>query len=585
MKRRNFKIAICGLLALAALLSIFASGAVFAKSANHSTKASGGVTVTSTKANAPAAVEHTVNVHSLPVVTNKPAVNHKQSLFFSGSKYAAAKKTATSNKNAPGGKSATVDSASKSGIFGFNGMADSATICPYFGGCQPPDMDLATSPQFVLQGVNTSYAIYDTTGHLVVGPINDTNWYSVPALPGNCDPNGPFLSDPRAFYDPNTGLFWTATLQVEAAAFGVGSNCPNTSIYWVANLNPSTGVMHVYAFDMTLGGTVQAGADYTQFGFSGSTISFSGNMFDFVTGNYDFAEVQFANKHRMEQGLPVTSVAFTNLGFFNSFGQVVPVDTVQPVETETTPANDPGVQYLINSFNIFGDPNGNACFFLACSGFIVWAFDPSNATLGGAFTASFGVGNNPGYVIPPNADEPGCVQCVETIDTRITATPVYSVGGGQPMISFSLDTGVSNGGAGFTSVVPGLLWGQIQVSHFSSTVVAANIVQSGYLYFSGDRAAFFGAMMQDKNGKLFMVFDTSSASLNPSIEIASRNASDPLGNIGNVKFVKKGPSATFDSRWGDYEAASYSGFSSNHVWVASEYSVSGDWNTFIARVS
>ncbi|MGH2495629.1 MAG: hypothetical protein ACRDIV_13100 [Ktedonobacteraceae bacterium] len=585
MKRRNLKLAICSLLALAALLSIF-SGAAFAKGANHAIKASGGVTVSSTKANAPAAVEHTVNVKTLPVETSKAAVNHRPAPLMTSSKFAAAKKAATTNKNAPVGKTATPDpGTTKSGISGFPGMADSATICPYFGGCQPPDMALATSPNFVLQGVNTSYAIYDTTGHLVVGPINDQVWYGVPnPTPAGCDPAGPFLSDPRAFYDPNTGLFWTATLQVEAAAFGVGVNCNQLSIYWIANLNVNTGVMHVYAFDMTLGGTVAAGADYTQFGFSASTIAVSGNMFDFATGGFDFTEVQIANKQAMQQGLPVTPAAFTDLGFFGVNG-FVPVDTVQPVMTETTPANDPGVQYFVNSFNIFGDPNGNDCFFTACSGFIAWAFDPANSTLGGAFTGSFGIGNSPGYVIPPNADEPGCLFCVETIDTRITATPVYSVGGGQPMISFSLDTGVSNGGSVFTNVVPGVLWGQIQVSHFSSTVVAANIVQSGYLFFSGDRAAFFGAMMQDKNGRLFMVFDTSSANLNPSIMIASRRASDPLGSIGNVKFIIKGPSATFNSRWGDFEAASYTGFASNHVWVASQYSVSGDWNTFIARVS
>lgn len=92
-------------------------------------------------------------------------------------------------------------------------------------------------------------------------------------------------------------------------------------------------------------------------------------------------------------------------------------------------------------------------------------------------------------------------------------------------------------------------------------------------------------MMQDKNGKLFMVFDTMSANLNPSIMIASRKATDPLGSLGNTRFVIQGPSATFDSRWGDFEAASYTGFSSNHIWVASQYSVAGDWNTFIERVS
>ena len=72
------------------------------------------------------------------------------------------------------------------------------------------------------------------------------------------------------------------------------------------------------------------------------------------------------------------------------------------------------------------------------------------------------------------------------------------------MISFSLDTAVNNGGAGAPSVVPGILWGQIQVTHFSSSPFP-NLYQSGYLFFSGDRAASFGAMMQDKNGTLFMV--------------------------------------------------------------------------------
>ncbi len=587
MKRRHLKITISGLLVLAALFSIFASGAVFAKNSNHATKASGSVTVSSTKANAPAAVEHTVNVKTLPVEKSAPAVAHRQSLFFSGPKYAAAKKAAATNKNAPVGKAAMVAPGNTaSSISGFPGMADSATICPYFGGCQPPDMALATSSKYVLQGVNTSYAVYDTTGHLLVGPINDQAWYGVPnPSPAGCDPAGPFLSDPRAFYDTNTGLFWTATLQVESAAFGVGSACNQLSIYWIANLNMKTGVMHVYAFDMTLGGTLNDGADYTQFGFSGSTIAFTGNMFNFTTGSYDFAEMQIANKQAMEKGLPVTPAAFYNLQACSLV--CVALDTIQPVETETSPANDPGVQYFVNSFNIFGDPFGDDCFFTACTGSVVWAFDPSNSTLGGAFTLAIGSGGGgPSYVVPANADEPGCFQCVETIDTRITGTPVYSVGGGEPLITFSLDTGVVNGGsAGFPSVVPGVLWGQIQVSHFSSIVVSANLAQSGYVYFTGDRAAFFGAEMQDHSGNVFMVFDTSSASLNPSIMLVSRSASDPLGTIGHAKFIIKGPSATFDSRWGDFEAASYTGGTSNHVWVASQYSVSGDWNTFIAQVS
>ena len=578
MKKRNFKVALFSLFTITALMiGTFATGAVFASGSNHSVQSSGGVSVSAQKGSSQTVNGQSMNVRSLPQEGNSPAKNHTSLPLGVSPNLAAAKKNASHNMNAPRGGTALADPGSTtSEKVSFNGMADSATICPFFGGCQPPDMALATSPQFVFQGVNTSFALYDNSGHRVAGPVNSQVFFGVPnPKPAGCDPAGPFMSDPRAFYDPNTGLFWAAMLQIENVEGAIGPKCKFLSQYWIANFNPTSGAGCVYNFDMALG--TKNFADYTQFGFSGKTIAFTGNMFNQAGTAYKYAETQFANKHAMEQCKPVTTDAFTHL----KAGSVL-VDTVQPVETETPLASDPGVQYLVNSFNGNGDPFGHDCLTTACEGFIVWAYDPATHSLGGALT---GLGiPTPLYVSPPNADQPGCTQCVETIDTRITGTPVYSVGGGQPLISFSLDTAVNNGGAGAPSVVPGILWGQIQVTHFSSGT-APNLYQSGYLFFSGDRDASFGAMMQDKNGNLFMVFDTMSANLNPSIMLVSRSKSEPLGTIDHASFIIRGPSATFDSRWGDYEAASYTGFGSNEVWVASQYSISGDWATRIARVS
>ena len=266
---------------------------------------------------------------------------------------------------------------------------------------------------------------------------------------------------------------------------------------------------------MTLG-TTQA-ADYTQFGFNKDVIAFSGNMFDSHRWNTFYAEAGFANKVAMQKGQPVTATFFT--GF--SAGGVI-LDTVQPVETITTKLLDPGVEYLVGSFNGNGDPFGDDCFFTACHGFVVWAYNPATQSISGTFADS-----NP-YIIPPNADQPGCSQCVETIDARITGTPVYSVGSGNGLISFSLDTGIQNGAL---SVVPGIFWGQIQPALSAGAVVLAGMYQSSYLSFAGDQAASFGAMMQDKHGRLVMVFDTMSASLNPSIMYSTRNAADPLGSL------------------------------------------------------
>lgn len=116
---------------------------------------------------------HTINAFSLPKETSVQAKHHTAMPIKVSPKLAQAKQSAAHNKNAPVGKQSAGNSANvKNFITGFKGMADSATICPYFGGCQPPDMALATSPTMELQGVNTSFAIYSPTGKLLHGPVN-----------------------------------------------------------------------------------------------------------------------------------------------------------------------------------------------------------------------------------------------------------------------------------------------------------------------------------------------------------------------------------------------------------------------------
>lgn len=578
---RNLTVAVCALLALAAvLLSAFAPGTASAKGVRRAVTASA-ITTSAQRVSAPSVAGQSMNLYSLPTESSAPARSHHALPILVSPELAQAKQTAAHNPHAPVGGSPLSNGASAPPApTGFNGMADSATICPYFGGCQPPDMALATSPQLVMQGVNTSFAFYNNRGSLVAGPTNAQVFFHIPnPAPAGCDPAGPFAIDPRAFYDPNDGYLWAAMLQVEHAG-GIAPSCTFLSKYWIANINVKTGAMCVYSFDMALGTTNMV--DFTQLGFNGSTIAFSGNMFNQTGTAYSYAEVQFADKYAMEQCKPVTPVAFTNLTVAGPAGSVL-VDTVQPVETETTPASDSGIEYLVNSFNINGDPYGDTCGRAApsttCQGFVTWAYDPATSSLTGSIVGE-GI-PTPTYVVPAKADEPGCRQCVATDDTRISGTPILSVGAETALISFSLNTNVNNGVQG---VVPGILWGQIQVQYEPGFVIA-NLYQSGYLFFSGDQAAFFGAEMQDQNGNLYMVFDTSSATLNPSIMLVWRARSDPLGTIGHASFLVMGASPTLDSRWGDYEATSYTGFGSNHVWVASEYSPSDDWNTFISRVS
>lgn len=443
----------------------------------------------------------------------------------------------------------------------FRGISDSPQTCS-LGACQPSDMALATSASWIMQGVNDAFAVYSTAGTLQTGwPILGRNFFNIPS-PGSCDPTGPNLFDPRAFYDINDGRFWVMMIQAEGT--WAGNTCPFASIYWIAvsQTNDPRGSWFVYGINMTLG--TQNNADYPGFGFDKKAVYFTANMFS-NAHSYQYAEIVFGSKSLMESGQTVTFHAFSDMTVNGA-----PVDTVQPVETELTKSAQTEPELLINSFNInFG---GGQCSSL-CSGVVVWSL--SNPTGTKPVLTGVVIATNT-YGLPPFADQPACTQCLETFDVRITGTPVFANG----LISFALETGLNNG----TQLVPGIFWGQVQPTFTSGKISGGSITQSGYLGFAGDQAASFAALMPRKSGNLLIVFDVMSHTLNPSIDYATRLTTDPAGTFESPLLLVNGKNSTPDTRWGDYSATSYDGLSTNNVWFAAQYTVTnGDWSTYIAK--
>ncbi|HLJ82857.1 MAG TPA: hypothetical protein VKT51_01615 [Candidatus Eremiobacteraceae bacterium] len=448
----------------------------------------------------------------------------------------------------------------------FIGMADSASVCPYFGGCAPPDMAVASNGTWVVQAVNTSVAVYTSSGTIQAGwPKNTQAFLHVPNPPGGCDPAGPFMSDPRAFYDAADKRFWVIFLQVEGA-FGIAGGCPEQTVYWaaVSQTNNPNGSWNVYAFNMSMGTT--NAADYTQVGLDNQAFYFAANMYNQAGSAYMYAETFAADKKKMEAGMATTPKGLKNLKVGSTL-----VDTVQPVFVQANGGAYPPAGLFVDSFNI--NSGGGQCGG-GCRGVNIWAMrNPLTAPAMSEVTVSTGT-----YALAPSATEPGCSQCVETIDTRITGTPVYEGGN----ISWSLDTAVANGGTN----VPGVFWGQVAPVFTADKVTGGSLTQSGIVSFSGptERDASFGALMPDKNNDLYMVYDTMSTAIDPSAEYAFRLPSDTLGKFEASKFLIKGTASTPDFRWGDYEAAGYEGPSSNQIWFASQYgAAASDWNTWMGR--
>ncbi len=561
MQKRFLKFLVPSVALVLVIAGMFSANFVFAQGSKAGSQAA----TSAKRAVSQVVAMHTVNMQQVPAETASQialATHTKQLPWLTGVSHAAyeqRKAAAIHNKNAPLDTTAIAGIDTPTTNANFAGQGDTC-------GCEPPDQALAASSSWVFQGVNTSFAVYNTSGTLQTGwPKTSINFFGIPKpSPSGCA-SSPFTSDPRAFYDPKGGRFWAAMLEVEGA-FGVNSNCTEVTRYWVAvskTGNPN-GAWNVYDFNMATSGCPTCAADYTEFGFDQTAIYFSGNMFNQSGTSYVYAESFSALKSPMASGSSVTAY-----GFYDFTANGVAVDTVQPVENEAS--SGPGAGLLINSFDMYGDGTHD-CVTTACSGVVVWAI----ANAGKSTTSASGVIiSTKSYILPPQADEPGCAGCVDTNDTRISGTPVYQ----QGLISFSLNTGLNNG----TQVVPAAFWGQVKPTVSGGTITGGSIFQSGIIHYSGDRSAFFGALMATSSGNLLMVFDTMSSSIYPSIMYATRLTTDTLGKFESALYLKKGSAATLDTRWGDYEATSYDG-SSNNTWFSAQYS-NGDWATYIGKVN
>jgi hypothetical protein len=473
-------------------------------------------------------------------------------------------------------------------------------------------MAVAGSTQFVLQGVNTQFEVLDTSGEVQPGwPVSAQAFFGVPNV---TFPNGtpcdvahksqPFLSDPRALYDPIDRRFWAAMLQVENdPLFGLPMDCPFKSAYYIAVSQTSDprGDWNVYEFNMSLDG--QFAADFTQIGLNHDAVYFSANSFgpgSGLNGGF-YAEMFEANKSKMEHGRG----GFTADGFFNLQAQGPSTPTTGPFIADTVQPSM-NLDGSAGSGEVFVDTldgpdpvTGHFCGFFGggatdtCSGLALWRMtNPIGHDSGGgapSLTAAY-VPTKP-YLSTPAfsepADQPSCNACIDGSDLRISATPVVRNG----QLYAAWDTLLNNR----TQVVPGIEWAQIRLGSgqdFADT--------SRYYNLSGDAAAIYPALMPEPNGSLVMLFDVSSHTLFPQTRFVIREGGQ--GNFtGHGVLLKAGESSYRPSlcgaaipicRWGDYSAASFDG--ANGVWFAGQYANQlqlgppqngRNWGTWIGAVN
>jgi len=459
----------------------------------------------------------------------------------------------------------------------WDGMANSGTICPYFGaaGCQPSDMALAAGAGFVLQGVNTSFAVYNQSGTLQAGwPKTAQAFFGIPN--NTCDPSHggkPFLSDPRALYDPNTGRWFVAILQVEGAS-GVGGSCPHLSGYWVGvsqTSNPNGAWFRTFFNMGFITGTTRA-VDFTMIGLSPTSLTLGGDIYlnsgkGFNVDNF----ILSANKSKLIAGLSVGLAGFHALIVGGTL-----MNTIQPVN-EVVSGATPVADLFAASFD---QHTNNSCSSAPCSGIELFAIGNPLAeqSHGQVFSRAFASGLS--YSLPPNAPDGSGADFVSTNDPRIAATPVWKAGA----IWGALNTNINNG----TLNVPAIYWFAVHptLNHGISgcslcvSLTSANTLQQNYFFYTGSGSAYYAALMPDADGNIFMNFDFSNqAGIHPSAAYVSRLTTEVNNAFCPTSLFLGGASATAtsNSRWGDYTAAAWDP-ARDLNFMASNFS-NGSWGT------
>jgi hypothetical protein len=446
----------------------------------------------------------------------------------------------------------------------------------------PSDMSIAVNSVFVVQVVNDCIAVFSKSGALQFGYPKSINSFF--GLPPNNFAIGQFTTDPRLVYDWVRQRFLLVMLW---------ENFPSSQGFVMVAASATSdprGAWHIYRIQggsngrcpdfPTLGQAAWGDPALGAFGvgfnvFPCNTRGFSGSLAD--------DQVWFLPKGSLYGGFGFSFRIFSN----PNVGGVL-LDTLQTSNDQSL-GDKPRAIFGVQSFNInFG---GGQCF-NGCNGLVVWSFSDVLIQPGspGLEFAGRIISTPSNYSLPPNANQPGGNNTIDTGDTRISGQVYYASG------SLWATVNTNNGGGG-----PAVLAWQIHptldddprcTGAFTgdcARLTAATIEQEISYDIGGGRFlnAYYGTIVPDPERNLAMVFNFSGASFFGSTAYVTNRVTNVPGHWHDSGiFLVVGSAFYGQGRWGDYTgvANDLSSPTSPTLWFSGMFARSDhNWGTQIGR--
>jgi len=406
-------------------------------------------------------------------------------------------------------------------------------------GVAPPDTDGDVGHDHYFQMVNQGFAIWDKSGNLLYGPVDNITLWDGFEGPWSSTNDG----DPIVVYDEYANR-WIAT------QFAL-PNSPGELYYELVAVSQTSdplGAWNRYAFEFV------NMPDYPKFGVWPDGYYFSTHQF--ANGSWNGGGMSICDREAMIAGDPDAEMIYFGMGD-SSYG-LLPADAdgaLPPPEGSPSYILDIGSNVLkLWQVEIDWENTSNSVI----------------SPLPNLATAPF---TTDGISIK----QPGGTQNLDAM-TGMTMYRLQYRNFDEYQVMMTNHTIHAGGGRA------GIRWYELR--NYGS---GWDIYQQGTYAPQDGENRWMGSIAMNQNGDIGLGYSVSSISTFPSIRVAGQSSGAPLGlgvfDIDETSILEGSASQSGVSRWGDYSAMAVDPSDENTFWFTTEYSNgSWSWRTQIASI-
>lgn len=137
------------------------------------------------------------------------------------------------------------------GSHGFVAVTAAQQAAAHGGNLEPPDQGLCAHGGKMIEAVNVALQVYSENGS-ALAPVVDLNaFYGLPPARNSSGVSGPFISDPKCYYDGQTGRWFVTALEIDVNPYAGTLGYRSSELLAVSQTSDPLGGYGLFSIDST----------------------------------------------------------------------------------------------------------------------------------------------------------------------------------------------------------------------------------------------------------------------------------------------------------------------------------------------